>query len=190
MQSNHNPKFWLENLPSKHEPQTYHKIQSFCFVVTDNLKDEAEVLLKTLRLFHNEPVYVICDKASRVFLNRMKVTDNVKFKISAEKEHLDDIQKKVFDGHSCIANAVHHAPSILKMEVMDFALKHHDNTFFLDTDIIVLDNLQEYFTAEVVLSPHHYSTENQYKGFELVFTMLDIYFARIKDFQNFGDICT
>ena len=188
---NYNPKkFWLENLPPKREPQKIPQIQSFCFVVTDNLKDEAEVLLKTLRLFHNEPVYIICDKASRVFLNRMKVTDNVKFKISAEKEHLDDIQKKVFEGHSCIANDVHDAPSILKkMEVMDFALKHHDNTFFLDTDIIVLDNLQEYFTAEVVLSPHHYPTENQQKGLGSVFTMLDIYFARIKDFQNFGDIC-
>ena len=91
-------KFWLENQPPKHEPKQYHRIESFCFVVTDNLKDEAEVLLKTLRLFHNEPVYIICDKASRVFLNRMKVTDNVKFKTSAEKEHLDDIQKKVFDG--------------------------------------------------------------------------------------------
>jgi hypothetical protein len=149
----HNPKkFWLENLPPEREPKKYHKIQSFCFVVTDNLKDEAEVLLKTLRFFHDEPVYIICDKASKIFLNKMKVTDNVEFKTSAEKEHLDDIQKKVFEGHSCIANDVHDAPSILKkMEVMDFALKHHDNTFFLDTDIIVLDNLQEYFTAEVVL---------------------------------------
>jgi hypothetical protein len=136
---NYKPKkFWLENLPPKHEPQKYHKIQSFCFVVTDNLKDEAEVLLKTLRLFHDEPVYIICDKASKIFLNKMKAINNVEFKTSAEKEHLDDIQKKVFDGHSCIANDIHNAPSILKkMEVMDFALKHHDNTFFLDTDIIV-----------------------------------------------------
>ena len=183
----YNPKkFWLENLPPKHEPQTYHKIQSFCFVVTDNLKDEAEVLLKTLRLFHKEPVYIICDKASRIFLNRMKVTDNVKFKTSAEKEHLDDIQKKVFDGHSCIANTVHHAPSILKkMEVMDFALKHHDNTFFLDTDIIVLDNLQEYFTAEVVLSPHHYPTENQHKGFEFGFYNAGYLFCANKGFPKF-----
>jgi hypothetical protein len=168
---NYKPKkFWLENLPPKHEPQKYHKIQSFCFVVTDNLKDEAEVLLKTLRLFHDEPVYIICDKASKIFLNKMKAINNVEFKTSAEKEHLDDIQKKVFDGHSCIANDIHNAPSILKkMEVMDFALKHHDNTFFLDTDIIVLDNLQEYFTAEIVLSPHYYPTENQHKGFEFGF---------------------
>ena len=179
-------KFWLENQPPKHEPKQYHRIESFCFVVTDNLKDEAEVLLKTLRLFHNEPVYIICDKASRIFLNRRKVTDNVKFKASAEKEHLDAIQKKVFDGHSCIANGIHDAPSILKkMEVMDFALKRHNNTFFLDTDIIVLDNLQEYFTADVVLSPHHYPTKNQHKGFEFGFYNAGYLFCANKGFPRF-----
>ena len=179
--------FWLKKPTPKQEPSKYHKIQSFCFVVTENLKDEAEVLLRTLRLFHNEPVYVICDKASRVFLNRIKVTDRVKFKTSAEKEHLDDIQKKVFEGHSCVANDIHHAPSILKkMEVMDFALKHHDNTFFLDTDIIVLDNLQEYFTAEIVLSPHYYPTKNQHKGFEFGFYNAGYLFCANKGFPKFG----
>jgi len=179
-------KFWLENQTPKHEPKKYHKIQSFCFVVTDNLKDEAEVLLKTLRLFHNEPVYVICDKESKIFLNRMKVTDNVKFKTNAEKEDLDAIQKKIFDGHSCIANTVHHAPSILKkMEVMDFALKHHDNTFFLDTDIIVLGSLQEYFMAEITLSPHFYPNENQHKGFEFGFYNAGYLFCANKGFPKF-----
>ena len=179
-------KFWLENRPPKHEPKQYHKIESFCFVVTENLKDEAEVLLKTLRLFHDEPVYVICDKETKIFLNRMGVCDNVKFRTSAEKEHLDHIQKKVFDGHSCVANQVHDAPSIIKkMEVMDFALKHHNNTFFLDTDIIVLDNLQEYFTAEIVLSPHFYPKKNQHKGFEFGFYNAGYLFCANKGFPKF-----
>ena len=178
--------FWLEKPIPKHEPPKYHKIQSFCFVVTGNLKEEAELLLRTLRLFHDEPVYVICDKESRVFLNRMKLTDNVKFKTTAEKEHLDAIQEKIFDGHSCVANDIHHAPSILKkMEVMDFALKHHDNTFFLDTDIIVLDNLQEYFTAQVVLSPHYYPSKSQHKGFEFGFYNAGYLFCANKGFPKF-----
>jgi hypothetical protein len=71
------------------------------------------------------------------------------------------------------------------MEVMDFALKHHDNTFFLDTDIIVLDSLQEYFTAEVVLSPHHYPTENQHKGFEFGFYNAGYLFCANKGFPKF-----
>ena len=179
-------KFWLENSPPKHEPKKYHKIESFCFVATANLKDEAEVLLRTLRLFHDEPVYVICDKETRIHLKRMKLCDNVKFKTSAEKEHLDTIQEKVFEGHSCVANDIHHAPSIVKkMEAMDFALKLHDNTFFLDTDIIVLDNLQEYFTAEVVLSPHFYPKGKQHKGFEFGFYNAGYLFCANKGFPRF-----
>ena len=179
-------KFWLENSPPKHEPKKYHKIESFCFVATANLKDEAEVLLRTLRLFHDEPVYVICDKETRIHLKRMKLCDNVKFKTSAEKEHLDAIQEKVFEDHSCVANDIHHAPSIVKkMEAMDFALKLHDNTFFLDTDIIVLDNLQEYFTAEVVLSPHFYPKGKQHKGFEFGFYNAGYLFCANKGFPRF-----
>ncbi len=179
-------KFWLENSPPKHEPKKYHKIESFCFVATANLKDEAEVLLRTLRLFHDEPVYVICDKETRIHLKKMKLCDNVKFKTSAEKEHLDTIQEKVFEGHSCVANDIHHAPSIVKkMEAMDFALKLHDNTFFLDTDIIVLDNLQEYFTAEVVLSPHFYPKDKQHKGFEFGFYNAGYLFCANKGFPRF-----
>ena len=179
-------KFWLENSPPKHEPKKYHKIESFCFVATANLKDEAEVLLRTLRLFHDEPVYVICDKETRIHLKKMKLCDNVKFKTSAEKEHLDAIQEKVFEDHSCVANDIHHAPSIVKkMEAMDFALKLHDNTFFLDTDIIVLDNLQEYFTAEVVLSPHFYPKDKQHKGFEFGFYNAGYLFCANKGFPRF-----
>ena len=72
-----------------------------------------------------------------------------------------------------------------KMEAMDFALKLHDNTFFLDTDIIVLDNLQEYFTAEVVLSPHFYPKGKQHKGFEFGFYNAGYLFCANKGFPRF-----
>ena len=89
-----NPKALWEEIPiPKNEPHKYHKIESFCFVATDNLKDEAEVLLRTLRLFHQEPVYVICDKETRVFLNRQKLCENVKFRTCAEQDQLDAIQE-------------------------------------------------------------------------------------------------
>ena len=182
-----NPKALWEEIPiPKNEPHKYHKIESFCFVATDNLKDEAEVLLRTLRLFHQEPVYVICDKETRVFLNRQKLCENVKFRTCAEQDQLDAIQEKVFKDHSCIANHIHNAPAILKkMDVMDFALEHHSNTFFLDSDIIVLDNLQEYFTKDIVLSPHFYPLKNQHKGFEFGFYNAGYLFCANKGFPKF-----
>lgn len=178
--------FWEEKPYPRKAPETYHKIESFCFVATKNIKDEAEVLLKTLRLFHDEPVYVICDKATREHLASQKLFNNVKFKTCAEEEHLEVIQKKLFDGHSCVANNVHNAPAILKkMDVMDFALKYHSNTFFLDSDIIVLDNLQEHFTSEVVLSPHFYPIDKQHKGFEFGFYNAGYLFCANKGFPKF-----
>ena len=116
---------------SKEEPLEYHKIESFCFVATENIKEEAELLLRSLRNFHDQPVYVICDKETRMYLVRQKLSKNVTFRTCAEQEHLDKINEKVFKNHSCIANNIHNPPAIFKkMDVMDFALKHHGNTFF------------------------------------------------------------
>lgn len=179
-------KFFVERPTPLQEPPEYHKIKSFCFVTTSNIKEEAGILLKSLREFHQEPVYVICDKETRIYLAKEKINENVFFRTSAEQEHLDAIQKKVFDEHSCVANKIHNAPAILKkMEVMDFALENEENTFFLDSDIIVLDNLQEYFTSSIVLSPHFYSGRNMTKGFEFGFYNAGYLFCAEKGFPKF-----
>jgi len=140
-----NPKFFTEKGFAEEEPRIYHKIESFCFVTTSNIKREAAMMIKSLRKFHTQPVYVICDKASRTFLTQESLHHNLFFKLTAEKEDLEKIEEKFFKDHECIANNVHRPAEILKkMEVMDFALGAHENTFFLDSDIIVLDNLQEW----------------------------------------------
>ncbi len=180
------PELWKRiDLPLK-EPKQYHKIESFCFVATENIKEEAELLLRSLRNFHDQPVYVICDKATRVHLTRQKLCKDVTFRACAEQKHLDKINEKVFKNHSCVANNIHNASAIFKkMDVMDFALEHHSNTFFLDADIIVLDNLQEYFQASVVLSPHYYPRVEEYKGFEFGFYNAGYLFCASKGFPRF-----
>ena len=112
----------LVPLPEK-EPKRYHKIESFCFVATENIKEEAELLLNSLRQFHDQPIYVICDKATRMHLVRQGLSDNVTFKVLAEQEHLDKINKEIFKNHNCIANDIHNAPCIFKkMDVMDLTI--------------------------------------------------------------------
>tara|TARA_R110000751_G_scaffold182218_1_gene289090 strand:+ start:181 stop:1803 length:1623 start_codon:yes stop_codon:yes gene_type:complete len=178
--------FFHENPISQIEPEQYHKIESFCFVTTENIQREAAMLLKSLRKFHDQPVYIICDKLSKRFLtNQGLVDDNVIFKISAEKDELVGINKDIFHSHKCIANNVHNPAAILKkMDVMDFALKHHNNTFFLDSDIIVLDDLQEYFQAKVVLSPHHYPKQSILNGYENGFYNAGYIFCASKGFPK------
>ena len=41
------PQFFIKPIPIR-EPETYYKIESFCFVSTDNIKEEAELLLRSL----------------------------------------------------------------------------------------------------------------------------------------------
>ena len=171
---------------SKERPDKYHKIESFCFVATSNIKEEAELLLRTLRQFHSQPVYAICDKETRIHLIRQDLSENVTFKVCAEQEDLDKINEEIFKNHSCIANNIHNPPAILKkMDVMDYALKYHSNTFFLDADIIVLDSLQEYFTAHIALSPHYYPIGAEHKGFEYGFYNAGYVFCASRGFPRF-----
>ena len=180
------PKFFTEKSFSEKEPRIYHKIQSFCFVTTDNIKREAAMMIKSLKKFHTQPVYVICDQASRTFLTQERLHDNLFFKLTAEKEDLKKIKKKFFNNHECIANNIHRPAEILKkMEVMNFALESHDNTFFLDSDIIVLDNLQEYFQDKVALSPHYYPKQYLSHGFENGFYNAGYVFCASKGFPKF-----
>ena len=186
----HEPKaagrFFVENQIAKEEPEKYHKIQSFCFVVTENIKEEGAMMLKSLRKFHDQPVYVICDQSSIDFLEQQGFKDDLLIHQLISKEELQKINEEIFKNHKCIANEIHRPAEILtKMDAMNLALRHHDNTFFLDADIIILDSLQEYFKAKVVLSPHYYPKNLLFNGFENGFYNAGYVFCASKGFPNF-----
>tara|TARA_Y100001973_G_C5208714_1_gene343660 strand:- start:8828 stop:11410 length:2583 start_codon:yes stop_codon:yes gene_type:complete len=143
-----------------------HNIKSFCTVATENCKVEASVLLKSLRCFHTEPVYVICDSDTEKFLT-IEGFDNVHYKPVMPKDKLAKIKKELFSDLFYVKKQFHKPECILhKMDAMDFALEHHENTFFLDSDVIVIDSLQENFYKDIVLSPHFYTRENVEDSFK------------------------
>lgn len=180
-----NPSFFTERGFARKEPSKYYKIESFCFVVTENIKREAGMMLKSLRKFHDQPVYVICDHASKRFLVQEELKDDSVFCKIITKEDLAKTNKEIFENHKCIANEIHRpAEILLKMDVMNFALEHHSNTFFLDADIIVLENLQEYFQAKVALSPHYYPKKYTSHGFDNGFYNAGYVFCASKGFPN------
>ena len=155
-------------------------------MATKNIKKEAALTIKSLRKFHAQPVYIICDVETKRFLKQEGLSDNVSFKINAEEEHLEDVKSKFFKEHKCIANSVHKPECIFeKMNVMEFALENHDNTFFIDSDIVILDSLQENFTAKIVLSPHYYPTHILSHGFEHGFYNAGYLFCSSKGFPKF-----
>ena len=107
------PKFFTERGFSRKEPPKYYKIESFCFVVTENIKREAGMMLKSLRKFHDQPVYVICDHASKKFLVQEELKDDSVFCKIITKEDLAKTNKEIFENHKCIANEIHRPAEIV-----------------------------------------------------------------------------
>jgi len=136
------------------------KIQSFCYTCTHELKTELAASIYSLRQFHKEPIFALVDKETKDYLQQFNFS-KLRIKVGAKKE---DLQKeldalgethdnlKTFHRKDCIAK---------KMDAMDWALENHDNTFFLDSDIIIIDNLQENFTSDVCLSPHFHGDDEK-----------------------------
>ena len=82
--------FFVENTVGIKEPKEYHKIQSFCFVLTENIKEEGAMMLKSLRKFHDQPVYVICDQSSIDFLKQEGFKDGLLIHQLISKEELQE----------------------------------------------------------------------------------------------------
>ena len=57
---------------------------------SNDLKKEAAILLKSLRQFHSQPVYVICDTESKEFLDKEEFV-NVHYRLEAEPDDLDKL---------------------------------------------------------------------------------------------------
>lgn len=140
---------------SENSSEINHKIQSFCFVATKEVKEESAILIKSLRAFHDEPIYIVCDKETEYFLSCIDVSlDNVFFRLDMEQKTLDAIDKK----YNFERKNNYHRPEciIKKMDCMSYALENHDNVFFLDSDMVILDSLQENFDKDIFLSPHYH----------------------------------
>jgi hypothetical protein len=145
------------NFRKENSSKIDHKIQSFCFVATKEVKEEAAILIKSLRGFHSEPIYIVCDKETEHFLSCMNADlSDVFFRLEMEQKVLDAIDKK----YNFERKNNYHRPEciIKKMDCMSYALENHDNVFFLDSDMIVLDSLQEKFDKDIFLSPHYHKT--------------------------------
>ena len=127
-------------------------IRSFCFVTTSQLKSEAAVLLFSLRQYHDQEVFVVADQESIEYLKAFDFS-NVNYKlIKVEEEIVSELRKK-YDH----INTFHKVDCIYaKMDAMKWALESHCNTFFLDSDIIVLNSLQENFCLDLCFSRHNH----------------------------------
>jgi hypothetical protein len=135
-------------------------LESFCFVCTKELMREGAVFVESLNLFYDLPIYVICDTETKDYFDSLGFK-NLIFKLDAEGEILKEIKSKHFQTLYSEIKSPHRVECIFqKMVVMDFALSHQKNTFFLDSDIILVNKIDERLNKELILSPHYHRVKN------------------------------
>ena len=180
------PSFYVINEPPE-ECETYKKIRSFCFTTSYNRISEAKILLKSLRQHHSQPIYIHCDWCSQLAIERLGY-ENLIIKPVINEKYLKNIVKTQTKNKYQILEQMHHCRSdyiFAKLECLKQAMMKFKNTFFLDTDIVVLDDLQENFTERLCLSPAFFTPQLMHQGFEYGFYNAGYLFCEDRGFPQY-----
>jgi hypothetical protein len=141
---------YLGNLKKKSKP-----IKSFSVIVTKECMREAAILLYSLRVFHSEPVFIICDDESKKYLEEFNFKD-INFRTEANQSDLKKADELCLDVD--IRNTYHRRDCILlKMDVWKWAIEECGDSLFLDADILCVSNLNGSNTGDLTLSPHYHA---------------------------------
>lgn len=132
---------------------------SFCTICTNICKQELVLWILTLSIHHKGAnVYIMCDNASKNEIDNLTPDMNERLNIKWFVE-LDEYSNKARgemerDGiwHNFLKN---------KMKVMKIALENEEDTLFLDSDIIILDKINDINkNKKVGLSPQYIKEKN------------------------------
>jgi len=138
-------------------------LESFCFMATKNVAKEALLLIYSIRCYHREPIYVICDSETEDYIKSRMVCCNVFFECSATKDNLQKITKENKKSFSKLDITVHRLDCIYqKMRAIEYALENESNTLFLDSDMILVNKITDTFHKKLVMSPHYWGAHKEY----------------------------
>lgn len=130
------------------------KPSSFCSMATESCWEELYGLLLSLSLFHpNEKVFLIVDTETKNKIE--KVTPKLKLDITwnvaldkytgLDRNKMNKISPTMFT--EFVMN---------KCEIMKMALKHVPDTLFLDSDMVILDEINDIDNSKMLgVSPHY-----------------------------------
>ena len=107
-------------------------IESFCTVSNGILKYETDILIKSIRYHHDQPILILCDADC--------------------KEH---IESKNYNGIYFFDMGDITDIDIMKLEVLHHALDDYANTMLLDSNVIVIKKMHINSTAELILTPSY-----------------------------------
>ena len=132
-------------------------VNSFSLVATEEVKQEAAILIFALRKFHHQPVYVLCDTPTKTLLDTFDFTD-VDLDVDADPPQLAATAQDC-EGVAT-ANTFHRVDCIAKkMDALERATFMYGNTLFLDADIVPVASIDLDITHRVMVSPHYHGFE-------------------------------
>jgi hypothetical protein len=129
-------------------------ISSFSVCANDRAKREVALLIKSIRQFHDCPIFVFCDLGAKTFLESLSFS-NVHYKLELEPDKLERRERLV--RHVTDQNGFHSKAIILsKMDCIEWALWEAKDTFFVDADIVFLKPVDDEIdhSMDLMLSPH------------------------------------
>lgn len=133
--------------------------ESFCTIIDSSSLWEGIFSIYTIRQFHSQPIYVICDKIAEEHINLSGI-ENVHTRATIDaasnSEITDGLFNGGFQGHN--KNWVHYHPVSLlyrKPEAMDFALETNSSTLFSDCDVYYVEPIRVFLDAELGFYPIH-----------------------------------
>jgi hypothetical protein len=133
-------------------------LKSFCSVATESCKEEAAVLIFSIREHYDLPVFLLCDTPTKEYIE-MFDWSGIEYKVEADSEGLAKAANKVKNINA--ANEFHSASKILlKMDCFEWAIREAGNSLFVDADIIISKPIHEdiCLSCDVMLSQHHHPT--------------------------------
>ena len=161
------------------------QIESFSLVISKEVMREGLVTLRTIRIFHDQPIYVIADQETKKFLEQQGIS-NLIIKMDISEASKQRIMRRFFKKRFVHLQTFHREEYIFKkMDAMSFALKNHSNTFFLDADIILCEKLSIHSDREIILSPHYCPARRFYQTFGNGFFNAGYVFCCDKTFPRF-----
>jgi hypothetical protein len=115
---------------------------------------EMRLMLQTLRLYHQQPVLVVCDEAAAAVLQKLSLPA-ITYAPDIQESRIRVLMQSmrpnpVFDNRFT-------SIMLFKMDAMTRAIRAWGDTMYLDGDQIVVGELQKPFNAEIGLSPHYHT---------------------------------
>lgn len=130
-----------------------HPLNSFSTVVTKEIWPEAAIMIETVRLFHHQPIFIVCDEESKNCLSG--IAPDLVFEVK-DIEKAKEITSDFYLEEKKKANRFHRPDAILwKMDALERGIQETGSSFFVDADILALKSLSEPFSESLCLSPHH-----------------------------------